>query len=383
MSIWFSFSAVKPALAAEWGLDNTQAGLILGAFQFGYIAAAVGVGYLSDIFNDRKVMALSALLAAGLNLAFSLLATGLGSAIVLRFLVGAAIAGVYTPGIRVLSSWFMPQERGTAVGLFVGALVVGSASPYLLAALAVSYGWRALMYVTVVAALFAALLLWFAVPDPPNRQAPTTMRFNFGLLRDRPLLLMILGYTAHMWELYAMWGWIGPFATFALQGQGMEPMHAVALGGQIAFWSVAAGGLACTLAGFLSDRFGRTLTASGFLAVSTVCSLGFGFLQTAPGAVLLLVGLIYGFAIVGDSPVFSAAVTELAPPANIGAALGMQSVIGFGITVVSTALFGLVVDHLGWQAAFIMLGLGAALGPVAMLRLRGMDAAARLAGGRR
>lgn len=97
----------------------------------------------------------------------------------------------------------------------------------------------------------------------------------------------------------------------------------------------------------------------------------------------MLMGVIYGFAIVGDSPVFSFAVTELAPPANIGAALGLQSVIGFGITIVSTALFGLVVDHLGWEAAFITLGLGAALGPVAMLRLRRMDAATRLAGGRR
>ena len=78
-----------------------------------------------------------------------------------------------------------------------------------------------------------------------------------------------------------------------------------------------------------------------------------------------------------------AGITELAPRERIGAALGVQSVLGFGTTIVSIFLFGVVVDHLSWTAAFIMLGLGALLGPLFMLRLRSLPESEQLAGGRR
>jgi MFS family permease len=137
------------------------------------------------------------------------------------------------------------------------------------------------------------------------------------------------------------------------------------------------------VAGFLGDRFGRTLTTSVLLVISAICSFTFGFMETAPVAFIALVGLVYGFAIVGDSPLYSAGITELAPRERIGAALGVQSVLGFGTTIISIFLFGVVVDHVSWTAAFIMLGVGALLGPLFMLRLRALPESERLAGGRR
>jgi MFS family permease len=383
MSVWFSFSAIKPALAASWSLSNSQAGLILAAFQFGYIASVVGVGYLADLFNVRRVFAVSALIAALGNLGFALLAGDLWSAVALRLLVGAAMAGVYTPGIKFLALWFPGQERGRAVGVFVGALVAGSASPYLLVPVAEAFGWRTLVAVTVVAAALAAAIMVFLIPDPPQMPQAATRRFNFGLLRSKPLALMNGAYVAHMWELYAMWGWIGPFLVYALLLQGHDESAARALGGQLAFLFIAVGAIACALAGVLSDRFGRTITAGAFLIVSCLCSFVFGFLALAPLFIILLIGLVYGFAIVGDSPVFSAGITELAPPENAGAALGVQSVLGFGATVISVALFGTVADAAGYAAAFAMLGIGAALGPLALFWLRRLPDATLMAGGRR
>ena len=219
MSIWFSFSAIKPILADEWGISNTDAGYILSAFQLGYIAAVAVVGILADRFNTRAVFAVSAVLAGVLNLGFAFLAGGLWSGIVLRLLVGAAMAGVYTPGIKIVAGWFTPRERGRAVGVFVGALVLGSASPYLLAPVATGIGWQALVIVTVLASFAAAAIMWFLVDDAP---ASTSSPFAFDprLLKDRPLRLMNLGYVAHMWELYAMWAWIGPFLIHTLEQQG-------------------------------------------------------------------------------------------------------------------------------------------------------------------
>jgi MFS family permease len=292
------------------------------------------------------------------------------------------MAGVYTPGIKLVAGWFTPAERGRAVGVFVGALVLGSASPYLLAPVATEIGWRALVMVTVVAALLAGAIMFWVVDDPPAMSS-SPFALDPRLLRDRPLLLVNLGYVGHMWELYAMWGWIGPYLIFVLEQQGRSRDAATALGGQLAFAIVGVGALACAVAGVLGDRFGRTLTTSVLLLISALCSLVFGFLDTAPVALIALVGLVYGFAIVGDSPLYSAGVTELAPRERIGAALGVQSVLGYGATIVSTFMFGVVVDAASWTAAFIMLAGGAILGPIAMLRLRSLPEATKLAGGRR
>lgn len=382
MSIWFSFSAIKPILAGDWGITNTDAGYVLSAFQLGYIIAAAVVGILADRFNTRAVFAVSAACAGILNLGFALLADSLWSGLALRLLVGAAMAGVYTPGIKIVAGWFAPHERGRAVGVFVGALVLGSASPYLLSPIATGIGWRALVIVTVVAAFIAAGIMWFVVDDAPATTS-TPFAFDPRLLKDRPLRLMNLGYVSHMWELYAMWAWIGPFLIHTLEQQGRSADAATDLGGQLAFAIVGIGALACAVAGFLGDRFGRTLTTSVLLVISAVCSFTFGFLETAPVVLIALIGLVYGFAIVGDSPLYSAGITELAPRERIGAALGVQSVLGYGTTIVSIFLFGVVVDRVSWKAAFIMLGAGALLGPLFMARLRALPEAEKLAGGRR
>ncbi len=180
-----------------------------------------------------------------------------------------------------------------------------------------------------------------------------------------------------------MWAWIGPFLVFELVQRGNSLGSANALGGLIAFSIVAVGAPASVFAGIISDRFGRTLVAGLFLATSAVISLFFGFLVAAPIAVIALVGIVYGFAIVGDSPVFSAGITELAPAENSGAALGLQSLLGFGITIISIALFGVIVDQAGWEVAFVSLGAGALIGPLAMVWLRRLPEAKKMAGGRR
>jgi len=383
MSIWFSFSAIKPIISDQWEISNTDTGLILAAFQTGYILAVPVLGYLADVYNVRKVFALSALAAAALNLAFALLSTGMLSALVLRFMVGLAMAGVYTPGIKLLSYWFPPEQRGRAVGVFVGALVAGSASPYLLAPLAQSLGWQSLVFVTVGAAVAAAAIMAFVVPDSDEAPVTSGRRYNFAILKDKPMALMNAGYTAHMWELYAMWAWIGPFLVFVLTQQGRSEPSAISSGGLLAFLIVAVGAPASAFAGIVSDRIGRTVVAGLFLAVSAIISLFFGFLVGAPVALIAVIGVVYGFAIVGDSPVFSAGITELSPEDNKGAALGVQSLLGFGITIVSIALFGFIVDKFGWEVAFFVLGAGALVGPLAMIALRRMPESVKMAGGRR
>ena len=94
-------------------------------------------------------------------------------------------------------------------------------------------------------------------------------------------------------------------------------------------------------------------------------------------------GLLYSFFIVADSAIFKAGLTELVPPEQLGASLSLQSVVGFGITIISPKLFGMVLDSFGWGWAFSLLGIGPVVGILAMLRLRSFPESEAMDGGKR
>jgi MFS family permease len=108
-----------------------------------------------------------------------------------------------------------------------------------------------------------------------------------------------------------------------------------------------------------------------------------GLLHGGPTPLLVTVALVWGFGAVADSAQFSAAVTEVVDQQYVGTALTMQQGVGFTITVVTTWLLPLSLETLGWRWAFTLLGLGPLVGIGAMLRLRSLPEAIRIAGGRR
>src|SRR5918997_5158117 len=152
MSLWFSASAVVPAIRAEWGLTETQAGWLTLSVQLGFVAGTLvsAVFNLSDVMNTRRLLALSAVCGAIVNAAFALSSDGLASAVALRFLTGLFLAGVYPPGMKIMATWFR-RGRRTALGVLVGALTLGKATPYLVNAVG-SREWRYnLLFVSVLA----------------------------------------------------------------------------------------------------------------------------------------------------------------------------------------------------------------------------------------
>ena len=101
MSLWFSASAVVPALAAEWRLSAAGASWLTLAVQLGFVAGTLASALLNlpDVLRARRLFAVSAFAAALANASFALYATGLTSAVALRFLTGLFLAGVYPPGM--------------------------------------------------------------------------------------------------------------------------------------------------------------------------------------------------------------------------------------------------------------------------------------------
>lgn len=381
MTTWFSATAVTPELKTAWLLsDNTVAWLTNGV-QIGFVTGALLASLINlpDIVRLNRLMASASILAAGVN-ALLLLEPGPVSAVACRFATGMALAAVYPPAMKLVSTWFV-RNRGLALGAVVGALTLGSSMPHLFRTIAEHIDWRLVIGLSSVASLIAGLsFLLFAREGPyPFGKAVFNPRQIGRVLRDRDLFLVNIGYFGHMWELYAMWAWLLIFMRTAVEGT--LPANMASL---ITFGAIAAGLFGCVAGGLLSDRFGRTTTTAGLMVVSGLCALLIGFAFSGPTWLIVLIAIVWGIAIVGDSPLFSAAVTELADRDFVGTALSLQMGLGFALTVFVIWLMPHVATWLGsWQWSFITLAPGPFIGAWAMMALRRSPAAVRLAGGRR
>ncbi|MFB6219740.1 MAG: MFS transporter [Halobacteriaceae archaeon] len=381
MSLWFSATAAAPELAAEWGLTPGETAWLTIAVQLGFVAGALASSALtlSDTLLPRHLFAGSAFVGAAATALIAAAVETALPAILLRFLTGVALAGVYPPGMKILAGWFR-AGRGYAIGVLVGALTVGSALPHLIRAVGGVGRPRVVLYGAAALAVVAGALVLLVEPGP--HQAPAAP-FDPGaigrILRDRPTMLANGGYFGHMLELYAVWTWIPAYLAASLEAGGVGGPGLASL---LAFGAIAVGGPGAVVAGLAADRLGRTTVTSASMGVSGLACLGAGFVFGAHPAVLVPFLLVWGFAIVADSAQFSAAVSELAEDSYVGTALTLQTAIGFLLTTVSIQLLPAVADAVGWRWAFAPLALGPLVGTAAMLRLRGLPAAAALAGGR-
>jgi MFS family permease len=374
MGLWFSASSVVPQLSDEWHLSDAGATWLTTSVQLGFVAGALTSAILNlpDRMPLTRLIGASALLAAAANAAVAVLAHGLALAIPLRFLTGVALAGVYPPGIKLMATWFR-TGRGFAVGALVGALALGSGTPHLVNALP-ALDWQAVLSVASVLAVVGAGLAVATLHEGPYAVAvapfaPGYVRRLFG---DRAQRLVCFGYFGHMWELYAMWTWVPAYAaaSFTAAGDGDPSRTSVELA---AFAAVGVAGLAgCILGGLVADARGRAAVTIWAMGVSgTCCVLAAAVYGLAPAVVVILM-LVWGMAVVADSAQFSTALTEVADPEYVGTAVTAQTAIGFAITVVSIRLLPGVRDAVGWRYAFLFLAVGPALGIVAMARVRSM-----------
>lgn len=381
MSLWFSASAVAPALQSEWNLSEPQAGWLTLAVQLGFVAGTLLSALLNlpDVISSRRLFTVAAIAGALTNAAFGLFAHGFGTGVALRFFVGLCLAGVYPPGMKIMATWFR-RGRGMALGVLVGALTLGKASPYLVNAVG-SAEWRVnVMFVSALAVLGGLLVLLF-VGDGPHATgaAKFDVRQIARVFQNRGVRLANFGYLGHMWELYAMWTWLPVMIRASLAARGEPP----ALAESASFLVIGAGALGCVAAGLLADRVGRTIVTSAAMALSGACCLVIGFLFGAHPALLLAVAAVWGASVVADSAQFSACVTELGEARYMGTALTLQTCCGFLLTTVSIHLVPLLVERVGWRYAFVALAPGPVFGVLAMLALRRLPEAARIAQGKR
>ena len=384
MAPWFSASAVTPALSSVWRLDTSGAAWLTISVQLGFVAGALvsALLSLSDRWSARRLVAACACLAglATLGVAF---APGPGTGIALRMLTGAALAGVYPPGMKIVAGWYR-EGRGLAIGVLVGALTLGSALPHLVRWAVPVESWRAVLIIAAAAAFVGGLLVLLVPHDGPfAAPAPAfSWRAAPRILADRAVSLANLGYLGHMWELYAMWTWLAAFVAASEQTRTGGDPTASGAPALVTFAVVGSGALGCWLGGKYGDRWGRTLITSVAMTLSGACALAAGIAFGRPLAILVPLLVVWGITVVADSAQFSAAVSELAPRELVGTALTLQTSLGFLLTCLTIYLLPWVAARVGWRWSMSLLAVGPACGVWAMLTLRSRPEAAALAGGR-
>ena len=398
-----SYIASIPFVRDEWGMSNSEAAVVFSAYLVGYAASSVLLLPVTDRLPAGRILFASVAVIAVSNLLFPLLARDVASASVLRFAAGAGHVGAYIPGIRLVSLRFAERRRATAVSIFVGAGYAGTTVSYVFMGQLLSAvdTWRTAYLITalvgLVGVVVALLLVREGGPEGgPAARAPA--RLDLSILRHRPMLLINVGYALHTAELYLARLWLPLLLAAAFLHPDMTLMPSA---GETSISQGEAAALAATWSGFMfmtgiggvffggavSDRFGRTVGAGGIFAVSGLLSFVVGWMIGFPVWLIIGIGFVYGFATAADSAIYSTAVTELAPPSLIGSTQAVQSFVGFLVgaaaPIVAGSILDLFQDDSGWGLAFGFNGVLAVIGVMALILLRRLPEASRMAGGKK
>lgn len=402
---WYNFSAVSKYITAEFNLSVNQTGVILSSFQAGYVVVVLITGWLADRIGQKKVIAWATLCTAIFSTLFVFMAKDFKSILILRLITGLSAGAIYVPGMALLSNWFPPEERGRVLGAYTGALTLAYAGGYFIAApIAAAYNWRYGMLWTSLPSFIAAFIVFFLVKEKPSeainniktseiiktKEGHKSKSTGKGYIGP---VLITTGYMGHMWELYAFWGWIGPFMVACCLATGYGAEQAVAIGGRLAAFIILLGVPSVWLAGLVADKIGRTKTIIVCAFSSLLMQFIFGYLYGKSLTIVVIAGLWIGFWVVADSAIYKAGMTEMVAKEIRSTALGVQSAFGYFMTILSPSVFGIVLAKVNfgisdatlatnWGLPFMILGAGALLAPGSMFILRRLNQAKLMSNGR-
>jgi MFS family permease len=356
-SLWFSANSAADDLRRAWGASVSDIGVLTSAVQLGFILGTLvfALSGVADRFPASRIFPVCALLGAMFNAGFAWLSTGIASGAVFRFAVGICLAGIYPIGMKLIVSW-VPERTGSALAYLVGMLTLGTALPHALRLIGAAWKWQYVIGTSSVLAALAAFLIYF-LGDGPHlalRKGMPGVRMGgvLGAFASRDFRAAALGYFGHMWELYAFWTIVPLLIVRTSLNVNLGNVKVSGL----AFAIISAGAFGCVVGGLFSHRWGSARVAAVSLSVSGLCCFIFALgWRVYPPVALLALFLLWGAAVVADSPQFSALSARACPPSLVGAALAIQISIGFAITIVSIAIATGLFERLGANVAWLLL----------------------------
>lgn len=367
-SLWFAGNAIISDITAEFHLDPQFLAHLTSAIQFGFITGTLIFAVLSiaDRFSPCKVFFCCAVLAALFNLGINIPGIHSNEILLFRFLTGFFLAGIYPVGMKIAADYYK-EGLGKSLGFLVGALVVGTAFPHLLKSISINFPWKYVVYATSILSVAGGLSILLLVPDGPYRKSAQKLHLSSFIngFKQQNFRTVSFGYFGHMWELYTFWAFVPRMLT-AYNNRYPEVNLNVSF---LSFLIIAAGGFACVFSGLLSQHFGAKKIATLSLFLSGLCCLFSPLFLFSFSALLLIFFLvIWGLAVIADSPLFSTLVAQNAPEESKGASLTIVNCIGFSITIISIQFLTALSDKISPQYIYMLLGAGPLLGLIALLK---------------
>jgi len=365
-----TFPATMPSVISAFGLTEQEAGWIGGSYFAGYAFAVPFLSTLTDRVDPRRIYLTCCALGALSSFVFPAWADSFGSALVIRFFGGVALAGVHMPGLKLLTDFFEEGRGGRATGVYASSYAFGSAGSFLVAGVVdAALGWQAAFFAAAVGPILAAMAIGL-LPRPAAKPSFDTPAFQLKpLLRNRALVSYVVAFAGNTWEVFAIRVWFVAYLSWVLDqpGNAMElPPLAVISG------LAAIAGVPVSIAvGELAFRFRRerVIALTSWVSVAVCLALA-GTTDAEPGLVLVLLVLlqISSFADVGA---LTTGAVDAAEPKRRGASLALYSFAGFvtgwlGPVTVGTTLGWFDSTESGWAVAFVVLALGSTVTALAM-----------------
>ena len=365
-SLWFAGNAVLPDLVKSISPDSGFLAHLTSAVQLGFIIGTLifAILSISDRFSPSRVFFTCSILAALMNLLITMEGIGSGGLLFFRFLTGFFLAGIYPVGMKIAADYF-EKGLGRSLGLLVGALVLGTAFPFLLKTFTGALPWKYVLLTTSSLSLTGGLAVLLLVPDGPYRKRGGRLNLAAfaGVLKNKQFRSASFVYFGHMWELYAFWA----FLPIMLQAYNWN-LHAQINVPLLSFLIIASGAIACVFSGVLSAYFGAKRIATLSLLLSCLCCLLSPlFLFSTSSFVFITFLFCWGLFVIADSPLFSTLVAQNTPQQSRGTSLTMVNCIGFFITIVSIQVINLLSEAVSNRYLYMVLAIGPIIGLISLM----------------
>ncbi len=384
-----TYAVALTQLQAQWGLSNSESGWIASGFFIGYVVTVSTWNSLTDVMDARRIYTIGSLIAASGGIGFAVGAQGFLSALFFQVLLGVGIAATYMPGLKILSDRTKGKEQSRFVAFYTAFFGLGAASSLFIAGQALPLiGTQWTFFLCALGPLGGAFIVLSRTRPLAHERDAKPVHWSVQrlfpldswrrVLADRRCLGFTIGYGVHCTELFGSRAWIVAFLAFsaALLPQGaITPMSAASAAAIVSVLSVPAS----ILGNEVALRFGRRAWIVIVMTITTLVGVVMALFAGSGWWIVFVLVAAHSMLIMADSATLTAGLVASAEPEIKGAAMGLYSLIGFGLGgVVGPALFGLALDLSGggsepwhWAMGFLAIGLGCILFPIFDWRLHG------------